>query len=334
MKKTLISIFCILLTLALFVGCGLPATETTTDNGKETTLKESETTQGTEANTGSKKVANIVAEYNEWNQLFFDEMDKKAKEYGWTVETFDAAQDVNQQINMVNSAVAQKYDFIAIQPVDNAALNPSLEKAAAAGILVINYYGQGETDPLADKIYQIIFGQKESGILQANTYIELAGEENKVALIGGLTGADNARLRSEGMREVFEKYPGIEIVQETFCDWDRQKAMAAAEDIITSNPDLDAFIVQDDGMAWGVYEAIESAGAADRIKVASQGFYESSIPAIKEDKFMFTISYPPAAFARQGMELFKDAVDGKNPDRIQIIGMELVTKENVDTAEF
>lgn len=331
MRKTWILVLSILMAALMLFGCSGTKTPETPETAKPT---DAVTTEPAGESGGAKKVANVVAEYNEWNQLFFDEMDAMAKEWGWTIETFDAAQDANQQINMVNSAIAQQFDFIMIQPVDNAALNPSLEKAADAGITVINYYGQGDDDPLKDKVYQVIFGQKESGILEAEKYIELQGEEGKVALIGGLTGADNARLRSEGMREVFDKYPGIEIVQEVFCDWDRQKAMAAAEDIITANPDLDAFVVQDDGMAWGVWEAIESAGKQDQIKIASQGFYESSIPAIKEDKFLFTISYPPAFFSRQGMVLFKDVADGKSPDRIQIIGMELVTKENVDIAPY
>ncbi|MDR2020100.1 MAG: sugar ABC transporter substrate-binding protein [Treponema sp.] len=283
---------------------------------------------------GTKRVANVVAEYNEWNHIFFAGLKEAADEYGWEIETFDAAQDVNQQINMVNSAAAQGFDFLLIQPVNNAALAPALERASDAGVIVISAYDYDANDPISKKIYQVLFGQKESGVLEAETYVKLAGDTGKVALIGGLTGADNARRRSEGMREVLAKYPGITIVQEVFCDWDRQKAMAAAEDIITAHPDLKAFIVQDDQMSWGVYAAIEAAGKAGQIKIASQGFYESSIPAIKEDKFMFTITYPPKFAARDMMQTFKAVSDGKQVDRIQYYGMELVTKENVDVAPF
>jgi ABC-type sugar transport system substrate-binding protein len=283
---------------------------------------------------GSKKVANVLAEYNEWNHLMEVPLKEMAAEWGWTVENFDAAQDANQQINMVNSAVAQGFDFIIIQPVDNAALAPALEKAADSGVAVISLYDYPPEDPLSKKIYQVLFGQKESGLLQAEKYIELAGATGKVALIGGLTGADNARRRSEGFREVLAKYPGIEIAAEVFCDWDRQKAMAAAEDIITAHPDLTAFLVQDDGMSWGVYQAIEAAGKTGQIKIASQGFYESSIPAIKEDKFMFTITYPAAFFGRDAMNVCKSIADGGSPPRVQYLGMELVTKENVDIAPY
>lgn len=286
------------------------------------------------AGSGQVRVADIVAEYNEWNHLYYDQMKKMADEWGWHTEVFDSAQDVNNQINMVNSAVAQGFDFIVIQPVDNAALGPSLEKAVDAGVTVISHYDYDPNSTTGRKIYQVLFGQKEAGVLQAEEYVKLAGTSGNVALIGGLTGADNARRRMEGYHEVLDKYPGIKIAAEIFCDWDRQKAMAAAEDIITANPNLNAFLVQDDGMSWGVYSAIEAAGKLGQIKISSQGFYESSIPAIKEDKFLYTISYPAAFFARDAMNLCKDLKAGIARERLMYLGMELVTKANVDTAPF
>lgn len=317
-------------------GCGSKTTSVETATTAEAVLEETTTATETAAEekgtTKDFKLGIVVAEYNEWNHLYYAEIEKKAAEFGWKSQVFDAAQDVNQQINLVNSCIAQGFNAITIQPADSAALAPALKKATEAGMIVVSHYDYAPSDPLSEVIYQVLFGQKASGILEAETFVKMEGEKGNIALIGGLTGADNARLRSEGMKEVFAKYPGIKIVQETFCDWDRQKAMAAAEDIITSNPDLTAFIVQDDGMAWGVYEAIAAAGKTDKIKIASQGFYASSIPAIKEGKFMFSISYPAAFFARDASDMIKQVVEGAKVDRIKTLGMLLVTKENVDTA--
>lgn len=278
------------------------------------------------------KVAISVAEYNEWNHLYENVVKEKCEEYGWTYEIFDSKQNVSDQINQVNSIIAQKFDAMTIQPADNAALAPSMGAAADAGIIVVSHYDIAPELGINDKIYQVLFGQKASGVLQAEEYIKACGEEGKVAIIAGLTGADNAQQRTAGFEEVLSQYPGIEIVQTVYCDWDRQKAMAAAEDIISAHPDLTAFLVQDDGMSWGVYEAIEAAGKTDQIKIASQGFYESSIPAIKEGKFLFTITYPAGFFARDAFDLIKKVHDGEEVERIQTLGMELVTVENADTA--
>ena len=96
--------------------------------------------------------------------------------------------------------------------------------------------------------------------------------------------------------------------------------------------DLKAFLVQDDGMSKGVWNAIEAAGKQDQIIIASQGFYEWSIPYLKEGKFAFTITYPAGFFARDAMNVIKSVSDGETVERVQWLGMELVTAENADTA--
>ena len=278
------------------------------------------------------KVAISVAEYNDWNKLYEAVIAQKCDEWGWTYEIFDAKQDASTQIDQVNSIIAQGFDAMTIQAVDNAALAPVVGQAADNGVIVVDHYGFADELGISEKIYKVLFGQKESGILQAEEYIKLGGESGKVAIIAGLTGADNAQQRTAGFEEVLAQYPDIEIVATQYCDWDTQKAQAAAEDIITAHPDLKAFLVQDDGMSKGVWNAIEAAGKQDQILIASQGFYEWSIPYIKEGKFAFTITYPAGFFSRDAMDVIKAVNEGQEVDRVMYLGMELVTVDNADTA--
>ena len=278
------------------------------------------------------KVAVLVFEYNEWNKLYENVIAEKCEEWGWSYDIFDAKQDANTQIDQVRSVISQKYDALTIQAGDMAALAPVVTEAADAGIIVVDHYGWSNDQIPTEKIYQVLFGQKEAGILQAQEYIKACGEEGKVAIIAGMTGADNAMQRTAGFMEVLDQYPNIEVVATEYCDWDTAKAQQAAENILTANPDLKAFLVQDDGMSKGVWNAIEAAGKQDTCKIASQGFYEWSKEYIKSDKFLFTITYPAGFFSRDAMNLIKDVADGKTVEHTMYLGMELVTKENVDTA--
>ena len=278
------------------------------------------------------KVAISVAEYNEWNKLYEGVVKEKCEANGWTYEIFDAKQDANTQIDQVRSIINQGFDAMTIQAADMAALAPVVTEAANAGVIVVDHYGFTEEQVPADKIYKVLFGQKEAGVLQAEKYIELNGDSGKVAIIAGLTGADNAMQRTAGFEEVLKKYPNIQIVATEYCDWDTQKAQTAAENILTAHPDLKAFLVQDDGMSKGVWNAIEGAGKQATCKIASQGFYEWSKEYIKNDKFMFTITYPAGFFSRDALDVIKAVKDGQTVDHVKYLGMELVDKTNVDTA--
>ena len=316
----------IALLLVLVIGIGLVACGAKAPAGNDATA-------GNDAPAAEgKKVAISLAEYNEWNKNYEKVIAEKCEEWGWTYEIFDAKQDANTQIDQVRSIISQGFDAMTIQAADNAALAPVVGEAADAGIIVVDHYGFADELGISDKIYKVLFGQKESGILEAEEYIKACGEEGKVAIISGLTGADNAMQRVEGMKEVLDKYDGIEIVAVEYCDWDTQKAQTAAENILTANPDLKAFLVADDGMSKGVWNAIEAAGKQDTCKIASQGFYDYSIDYLKEDKFLFTITYPAGFFSRDAMDVIKQVADGGSPERVMWLGMEPVTKDNCDTA--
>lgn len=315
----------IALLLVLVIALGMVACGTAPQGGGETQGQGGEPAEGF-------KVAISVAEYNEWNKLYEQVIAQKCEEWGWTYEIFDAKQDANTQIDQVRSIISQGFNAMTIQAADMAALAPVVAEAAEAGIIVVDHYGFTNDQVPTDAIYQVLFGQKEAGILQAEEFIKRNGETGKVAIIAGLTGADNAMQRTAGFMEVLDKYPGIEVVDTQYCDWDTQKAQTAAENILTAHPDLCAFLVQDDGMSKGVWNAIEAAGKQETCKIASQGFYEWSKDYIKEDKFMFTITYPAGFFSRDAMDVIKAVVDGQTVDHVKYLGMELVTKDNVDTA--
>jgi len=328
----------IALLLALVLVIGLVACNNTPEETKGTEPAGNDTTAapgGEDTNPPTAeglKVAIVLAEYNEWNKNYEKVIAEKCEAWGWTYEIFDAKQDAATQIDHVNSIIAQGFDALTIQAVDNAALAPVVGQAADAGIIVVDHYGFADELGISDKIYKVLFGQKESGVLQAEEYIKACGAEGKVAIIAGLTGADNAMQRTAGFMEVFDANPGIEVVATEYCDWDTQKAQTAAENILTAHPDLKAFIVQDDGMSKGVWNAIEAAGKQDQVKIASQGFYDYSIEYLKADKFLFTITYPAGFFSRDAMDVIKAVNEGQEVERVKWLGMELVTKENADTA--
>ena len=257
MKKIIALLLAMIMVLAL-AACAAKTEPAQAETTAETTAP-AETTETTEtaAPADGFKVAISLAEYNEWNKLYEAVIKEKCDEWGWTYEIFDSKQDASTQIDQVNSIIAQGFNAMTIQAVDNAALAPVVGQAADNGIIVVDHYGFADELGISDKIYKVLFGQKESGIMEAAEYVKIGGESGKVAII---------------------------------------------------------------------------AGKQDQIIIASQGFYEWSIPYLKEGKFAFTITYPAGFFARDAMDTIKAVSDGETVERVQWLGMELVTAENADTA--
>ena len=200
MKKIIALLLATIMVLAL-AACAAktePAQSETTAPAETT-----ETAQTTETAAPAEgfKVAISLAEYNEWNKLYEAVIKEKCDEWGWTYEIFDSKQDASTQIDQVNSIIAQGFNAMTIQAVDNAALAPVVGQAADNGIIVVDHYGFADELGISDKIYKVLFGQKESGIMEAAEYVKIGGESGKVAIIAGLTGADNAQQRTAGFEE-------------------------------------------------------------------------------------------------------------------------------------
>lgn len=340
MKKLLTIAIAVLMMLSLMVGC------TTTDTNSESstdTTDETDVSTGTDTdNTDSeevKKFGVIADANNEWNDRLYQGAVDKAEELGgWEIVAFDPQGDVETQINMVTSCATQGYTAISVQPIDNSALAPAMKEAAEAGVIVISHYNLDSELGLDDIVYQVIYDQTGISYNLALQFIEANDfTEGQVAVIGGRTGADNTNQRHEGFEQAFAEYPGIEEVAKIDCEWDKQLAMDAAADILTSYPDIDAFICMTDVMALGTIQAIEDAGLTagpDGIYVVGEEFYSESAPYIEDGQIALSITCPASWFSKTAVEVADNVVNGVDQEMVTMLDYYWVTTENVDTAEY
>ncbi len=125
MKKIIALLLAMIMVLAL-AACAAKTEPAQAETTAETTApaETAETTE-TAAPADGFKVAISLAEYNEWNKLYEAVIKEKCDEWGWTYEIFDSKQDASTQIDQVNSIIAQGFNAMTIQAVDNAGLKPA-----------------------------------------------------------------------------------------------------------------------------------------------------------------------------------------------------------------
>lgn len=292
------------------------------------------------AESGSKKesdvkFATIMVTNNDYAMTLAESAEKECEKYGYEHITMNPENDIQKQIDLVQSCISQGVTGLYIQTVDSKAIAPILKQAAEKGIYIFTMTDMKEALGSYDNCFFADYDHTNAGALAADAVAEALGEKGKVGIIAGLAGADNTTKRSEGFHNgIEEKYSDIEIVNEINCDWDRAVAMNAAEDMITGNPDIGAFYCMGEEMAWGVLEAVQNSGKD--IKVVTIDASSQTVQMVMDGEMYACIGCPPRGFSAPAVNMMHDLLDGKTVEQIYEVEAPYMTKENasLDQADY
>ena len=211
------------------------------------------------------------------------------------------------QVAIIEDYIQRDVDAIAISPIEVEVIKPAVQKANEEGIPVIivnllepiegleidSYIGFDNTVAAEVTAYAIldyfggpgVLGTGEMVEVEPDTYLDyefwknlydnLSGEDKaaiqaKGAIIEGIAGGFFSTARLNGFNNVMSQFPGVEIVGEPCAaDWNREKGVNCAEDILQANPEgLDFIWAASNEMGLGAMLASEAAG---RLELATDG---------------------------------------------------------------
>ena len=286
-----------------------------------------------------------------------------AKEQGWDLTVLDANGNTAKEAENMETFIAQKMDLIFLDTVEPDAAVPSINKAAEAGIGVINldsgvgagakdittvYSDNKQNGRLVGLAYAKKMGDAEiKAILLSGFKGNVAGEERRTGLFAGIiegkTGVseeqawDLARafdkdLLSKGKATNAEAK--FSVVGQGWGGWSEEQGLTAAEDLITANQDLTTVLGENEGMLFGAMTALKNAGIEGVDIVAAADGAKEAYDLIKEGEFFATGVNSPYKVAKLGFEIAKEIlVDGKDMwsyDDISLTEPAAVTADNVD----
>ncbi len=168
-----------------------------------------------------------------------------AEELGVTV-TYQgsAAADATQQIQLINSLIAQNVDGLAISANDSDALVPTGKEAMDAGIPVVSWDFAIGSDGRNLHINQAVL--HDIGAIEIQMASDLAGPDGgQIAILSATSTAPNQNAWIEVMKEVLEtepEYANLELVEVVYGDDDDTKSYNEAQALFTKYPDLKVII--------------------------------------------------------------------------------------------
>jgi len=239
----------------------------------------------------------------------------------------DAGGDAAKQLQQVETFISQKVDAIIMQPQEQEACSPAIDKAKAAGIPIINCNSLTITEPDA------YVGSNDSESAEiAMTYIaEQLGGKGNVLMMHGHPGQTAEVKRTEGAMDILAQNPDMTLLDEQTADWDRAEAMTLMENWIQAYGDqINAVFCQNDEMALGALNALVQTGKKDNVLVVGVDAIDDALQSVKDGKMDATVYQDCKGQAEGAIEAAYKLAKGESVEKEILIPFILVTTENVD----
>ena len=124
--------------------------------------------------------------------------------------------------------------------------------------------------------------------------------------------------------------PDIEVTTSLTANYSRDEGATVTEDILQSNPELDAIYAHYDEMALGAVRAVAAAGRQDEIKIYGVDATADAIAALKTGEMAATVQQQPDLQIRTALENAVKTLNGEKVDPLVNIPLKLLTKDNVE----
>jgi rhamnose transport system substrate-binding protein len=253
MKKHLLSLLLLLALLVTLAACGGGDIDTDTD-AETTTTEESADTAAEDAEEEMEEEApadegggNYVLVPKNLGNPYFDTANVGAQEAAGELGvevTYQGSSvaDATEQIQLLNSLIAQNVDGLAISANDADALVPTGQEATDAGIPVVTW-----DSAIAPGGRTVHINQAEAegiGDVQIQMAADLAGGEGQIAILSATSTAPNQNEWIAFMEEELEKpeYSGLELVATVYGDDEDEKSYNEAIGLMQTYPDLKVII--------------------------------------------------------------------------------------------
>ncbi len=177
----------------------------------------------------------------------------------------DAAGDMQKSIAIVEDMTTQGVDAICISPVDASATIPYIEKAREAGIAVVNW--DIEMDTEVDG--KVLTDNFEGGAMGADYLVEKMGDKGTVLIVDDLESVTSTYERNKGFEDRLKEIaPDVKVIRQ-LSSGTRDTHRSTVENMLQAYPEITGIFCADGDRTLGAYVACE---ANDRKDVLIAGY--------------------------------------------------------------
>lgn len=244
---------------------------------------------------------------NTLNNTFQSSMDATfaaaCEEAGISYTCLDPDYDLNKQLGQLSDVANGGYDAVFIIPVDSSGITAGLQEITDAGIPIFNVDTAVIEDDIEDYVTMFV---------GTNAYMagELVGEQMtkdypdgaKIAILDFPSNESCVDRVNGFLSGLGDKADSYEIVAQQDGAAALDASLSLAEDIITANPDIQAFFCINDPSALGAAAAVEAANKTGEIGVYSIDASPAGKQALLDGEFSAVAAQVPIQIAQYAFD--------------------------------
>jgi ribose transport system substrate-binding protein len=250
------------------------------------------------------------------------------------VYTGPVNQDAAAEVQTIQDLITRGVDGIAISVADEGSVQRVIAHGRAAGIPIITFDADA---PKSARQAYVGTDNLQLGKDLAQQLIAAHPTPGTYAMISGGPAAENLNQRLEGVRSVLGPAGWKEIGgSPTFCNDDSALGIQQMADLMTGNPNLSAIVAVG---GWPLftqnafdafYDKHKAAIDGGKLTIVSADTLPAELAEVKAGEVAALIGQQPFAMGAKAMDILLALKQGKTEAPIQYVGLDVVTKANVD----
>lgn len=274
-----------------------------------------------------------------WIKTFKDEMNAAGVKTTVLTSNFNQAED-NQHISQL---VAKKPDVLVMGAADGNAAIPAIERAAAAGVKLVNVVG-----PLPDVVQKDLTANVRSDNPALGKYaadnlvagLKQAGyASGNVVVLQGTQSSPTVQETLDGFNKEMANSPQYKIVSDQDAQWDPQKTQQLAGQLLAeyaAKGGIQGIYANADYMAAGAIRAVKQAGkplgasAKDGVIVVASNCSAEGPALLRSGELYGTGTSAPSLEAKAAAKVVLSILNGQPFEKNSFVKEDKITRANVD----
>jgi ABC-type sugar transport system substrate-binding protein len=240
-------------------------------------------------------------------------------------------QYVDKQISQMEDLIASRVDAIVLVATSGPGTVPVVDRAATAGIPVINVNVMTNNDKVATRIRSddSIIGQ-----LMGN-FVATTLKKGNVVMQSGVAGASAFEMRAKAFRDyVTKNAPQIKILGERHSLNTPDQGLKNMEDFLQTFPQIDAVYNSADFVAIGAAQALKAAGKAGKIMIVTADFQPDTERLVRDGVVTQAIAQQPVTMGRWAIRAAINILEKRRVPELLYTPILSVTKDNIASVDL